>query len=85
MGLLTRADLVNALAQGRTDQPISEFMRPAPEPVAESDQLEKSYELLRQERCSTMPVLRDGRLVGMITLENILEWVMVNTALRRTS
>ena len=47
--------------------------------------LEKSYELLRQDRCSTLPVVREGRLVGMITLENIAEWVMVNTALHRAT
>ena len=83
VGVLARADLVRALGEGRGNTRIRDVMRSACEVVAETDQLEKPYELLKDERCSSVPVVRDGRLVGMITLENILDWVMVRTALSR--
>lgn len=83
VGVLTRADLVRALGQGQADVRIGEVMRPACDVVAENDQLERPYELLKEERCSSVPVVRDGRLVGLITLENILDWVVLHTALRR--
>jgi Zn-dependent protease/CBS domain-containing protein len=83
VGVLRRADLVRALADGRADTRIGEVMQPTCEVVADNDQLERPYELLKEDRCSSVPVVRDGRLVGLITLENILDWVVLHTALRR--
>lgn len=85
VGVLTRDDLVAALAQIGPERRVGEVMRPTCGVVSATDQLEKPYEMLRAENCSTVPVVREGHLVGMITLENILEWVMINTALRRRS
>ncbi len=81
VGILTRNDLVRGLATEGQEAKVGSVMSPNCAVVADTERLEKSYELLRQDSCSTMPVVRDGRLVGMITLENILEWVMINTAL----
>ena len=85
VGLLTRDDLVAALAHIGPFRRVGEVMRPNCGVVSATDQLEKPYEMLRTENCSTVPVVREGHLVGMITLENILEWVMINTALRQRS
>jgi len=85
VGLLTRDDIVAALATSTPARRIGEIMRPNCGVVSATDQLEKSYEMLRGENCSTVPVVREGHLVGMITLENILEWVMINSALRQKS
>src|SRR5688572_15151138 len=85
LGLLTREDLVAALATSAPTRKVAEVMRPNCNVVSATDQLEKPYEMLREENCSTVPVVREGHLVGMITLENILEWVMINTALRQRS
>ena len=83
VGVLTRSDLIRALEQGREEARVADIMRPTCDVVTETDQLEKPYELLKGERCSSVPVVRDGRLVGLITLENILDWVMLQTALQR--
>jgi predicted transcriptional regulator len=83
VGLLTRDDLVAALAADGPTRRVGEFMRANCGVVSATDQLEKPYEMLRTENCSTVPVVREGHLVGMITLENILEWVMINSALRQ--
>jgi Zn-dependent protease/CBS domain-containing protein len=86
VGMLTRNDLVKALANGGPQTQVSTVMRSDCHTVTENEPLEKSYELLRQHNCSTLPVLSDERrLVGMITLENIAEWIMVNSALRHTA
>ena len=85
VGILTRDDLVAALAKIGPGRSVGEVMRPDCGVVSATDQLEKPYEILRVQQCSTLPVVREGHLVGVITLENILEWVMVNTALRRRS
>lgn len=85
IGLLTRNDLVAALATSGPDRKVGEVMRANCGVVSATDRLEKPYEMLREDNCSTVPVVREGHLVGMITLENILEWVMINSALRQKS
>jgi len=83
--VLTRNDLVRALAERGPETKVGSVMRSDCHLVTEGEMLEKSYEMLRQDNCSTLPVVREGRLVGMITLENIAEWVMVHTALHHTT
>ncbi len=36
---------------------------------------------MRVGRCPTLPVTQGGRLVGLLTLENVGEMMMVNSAL----
>ena len=50
-------------------------------PVGGVARLERMPREPLQDNCSTLPLVREGRLVGMITQENIAEWVMLNTAL----
>jgi Zn-dependent protease len=80
IGLLTRQDLVRGLAERGPTAKVSEVMRSDCGLVNETDLVEKTYETLRQQNCSSLPVARDGQLVGMITLENITEWVMLKNA-----
>ena len=45
--------------------------------------LTSALESLRERECASAPVLSNGRLVGLLTLENVGELVMVNTALKQ--
>jgi predicted transcriptional regulator len=81
LGLLTRTDLVRALAAGGPEQTVASVMRPGCSFVEETEPLEVAFSRLQQNECATLPVARNGQLVGLLTLENIGEWVMVQTAL----
>ena len=83
LGLLTRHDLVRGLAEHGPGARIGDVMRNDCVRVGETDLVEKTYDTLRQQNCSSLPVLRDGELVGMITLENITEYIMLNNAVHR--
>ncbi|HET8712902.1 MAG TPA: CBS domain-containing protein, partial [Gemmatimonadales bacterium] len=37
---------------------------------------------LRECRCQSLPIMADGRLAGVLTLENVGEYVMIDAALR---
>ena len=37
---------------------------------------------MRQENCGVMPVLENGRIIGLLTLTNISELVMLRSATR---
>ena len=39
-------------------------------------------EKLQADDCSTLPVMHDGRLVGLVTTENLGELMMVRAALQ---
>ena len=82
IGLLTRQDLVKGLADRGPTARVADVMRPDCGAVSETDLVEKTYERLRQQSCSSLPVARDGQLVGMITLENITEWIMLKNAVK---
>jgi len=83
LGMLTRNALLTALAEGGQDVRVAQVMHRDCGAVDESDMLEKTFEQMRQSKCPAMPVLRSGRVVGMITLENVGEWMMIQSALRQ--
>ncbi|TWU26271.1 putative zinc metalloprotease Rip3 [Novipirellula galeiformis] len=83
LGILTRSDLVAALAEGRQDTLVTSIMREGCGTVDERDMLQDTFLRMQQAECSTMPVVRDERLTGIITLENIGEWMMIQSAIRK--
>jgi hypothetical protein len=38
---------------------------------------------MKETGCRTLPVVRGGELIGMISLENIGEWMMIQKALHQ--
>jgi Zn-dependent protease len=81
VGILTRQDLLTALARLPQDTPVSEVMQRDFRQVDESETLESAFTRLQECACHTMPVTSNGRLVGLLTLENVGEFVMIQTAL----
>jgi Zn-dependent protease len=83
-GVLSRADLMRALASAGLSGSVADVMRRPPEcgPVDENVPLATAFDRMRQSSCPLFPVTRNGELVGMLTLENIGEFIMVRTALR---
>ncbi len=82
-GLLTRKDALTALAGGHTGARVGDVMQRECPVVDESEMLEDTFLRMREGDCSTLPVVSDGRLVGMVTLENVGEWIMIHSALDR--
>jgi len=81
IGMLRRNDLVKALSEGRRDTAVTEGMSRDCETVEEASSLQSAIESMRERQCATMPVVASGRMVGLLTLENISEMIMVNTAM----
>ena len=81
VGILRRNDLVKALADGRRDSTVSQAMCRDCEPVDLSASLTKTLENMRANQCATVPVTDGANIVGLLTLENISELVMVKSAM----
>jgi len=83
VGMLTRSDLLAAIAEGKQDTAIATVMRRDVRTVDEAEMLDSTFQRMREGGRSTLPVLREGRLVGIVTLENVGEWMMIQSALRK--
>lgn len=81
VGILRRNDLVKALSDGRRDALVADVMCRECETVDEGAPLRGAVETMHARQCGTVPVVADGRIVGLLTLENTSELIMVNAAL----
>ncbi len=82
VGLVTRQDVVTALEAGGQRQTVASFMREPGIHCGPEDALDASLESLRGSSLPLLPVLQEGRLVGLLNSENILEAIMFRRALR---
>jgi len=84
VGILARADLLKAIAGGRTDTRVGEVTRRICGAVRPEEMLEDVFRRMQESGCPAVPVFEPGRgLVGMVTLENVGEFAMVEAALHR--
>lgn len=84
VGILTRSDLLRALAHGQTHAPVSEVMQRDFRAVDPGDMLETAFLKLQDCQCHTLPVVRRGELVGLVTAENLGEFLMIQAALQKS-
>ena len=84
VGLLRRGDVISALAEGGSNGRVGEVMETDCGTVEDTEMLASTFQRMREGGCSALPVVHDGRLVGMVTLENVGELMMINSALRQS-
>jgi Zn-dependent protease/predicted transcriptional regulator len=81
VGMVDRSGLVRTLGERGRDVRISEVMQQDCPAVQENEMLDRTFQIMREGRCTTLPVLRNQELVGLITLENVGELIMLQSAL----
>lgn len=82
VGVLTRSNLIKALSQQGQNGLVSEFMMPLKETAEEDELLENAFARLQKCDCHAIPVMRNGSLVGLLTMDNVGEFLMIQSALR---
>lgn len=82
VGILTRDSLLRALAREGKDLPVSEVMQRDFQMVEASEMLETGFRRLQNCQCRTLPVTRNGRLAGLVTMDNLGEFMMIQSALK---
>jgi Zn-dependent protease/CBS domain-containing protein len=81
VGLLTRRDLLSALHEHGPAALVASAVRRDVEPVEARAPLEEIFQRMQVEGLPAVPVVEAGRLAGMLTMENIAEFLMVRAAL----
>jgi len=82
-GVLLRSDVLKALAQRGSDWRVRDIMRREFEVVDGADMLETAFARLQACNCHTLPVTSRGALVGLLTMENVGEFLLIQSALGR--
>ncbi len=83
VGVLVRDDLLRGFAKQGGTALVSDWMRADFCIAGTSDPLEGVLARLEGDRCRTVLVVQDGKLVGLVTPDNVGELLMVEAA-RRT-
>ncbi|MEK7823477.1 MAG: CBS domain-containing protein, partial [Candidatus Eisenbacteria bacterium] len=63
--------------------PVGEVIAPGRQVAEAGEPLEDVLQRMREHRRPALPVVSGGRLVGMVTLENVSELLLVQQALKR--
>ncbi|HXH50803.1 MAG TPA: CBS domain-containing protein, partial [Terriglobia bacterium] len=83
LGMLTREDMTRRLAQTGPDTRVRDSMRRDIPTVDSRQKLEQALVIIRECNCRSLPVTHDGRLVGLLTLDNVGEFLSIHSALRQ--
>ncbi len=82
VGVLTRDALLAGLAHDGPDGDVGAIMERSFAVAHPAEMLDVSVERLEKSPCKSMPVVANGRVVGMLTAESVGELMMVRGALR---
>lgn len=80
IGLVTRRDVIAGLNAGH-DSTVHSFMRQEVPVCSPQEPLEGVLDRMREADLPLMPVVQDGRLVGLVTPENTVEFILIRRAL----
>jgi Zn-dependent protease/CBS domain-containing protein len=82
IGILERDDLIRALSQRGQNVPVVDVMRRNLPSVDSHEMVETALMRLQESGAKALPVVHAGQLVGLITTENITEFLMIRSALK---
>jgi Zn-dependent protease/CBS domain-containing protein len=80
-GVLTRGDLLKALAEHHENTMVRDVMTREFEMVDEHEMLEPAFQRMQASAVHIAPVTRFGCIVGILTVENVGELLMIQAAI----
>lgn len=81
IGVLTQSHMLTALAKHGPESLVSDTMQQEVEFADSHEMLESVLARLSECACHTLPVTHKGRLVGLVTMDNIGEFLRIQAAL----
>jgi len=83
VGILSSKNLLHGFSQRGPDAPVSEFMLRNCPAIAPEASLQSALEKFQESGCRVLAVVDRDRLVGLLTMDNLSEFVMLQSALKR--
>ncbi len=79
LGIVTDHSLLKAELTGRaTESTVEEWMSRRPETLTTEDTIGDAVKLCRDASLSRVPVLRDGRLLGVVHRRSLVQWMVTH-------
>ena len=85
VGILTRDRLMKALAQEGQSLAVADAMDTDFETALSGEMLQKAFTRLQSCNCRILPVLKNGELAGLLNMENVGEFMMIQSALKKSA
>ena len=82
IGILDRDTFMKALSERGQNTSVAEIMRRDITEIDSHEMVEAALQRLQANGSKTLPVTHNGQLVGLITSENITEYLMIRSAMR---
>jgi Zn-dependent protease/predicted transcriptional regulator len=82
VGVLTQKNLISSLKSDGERAAVGDVMQRSFVAVNAEEMLDVSFGKLSECQCHTLPVLHDDRLVGLLTMDNVGEFIRIQTALK---
>ncbi len=82
VGVLTQSSMLEILSEQGEQAPVASAMRRDFRLAERSEMIGPVFRRLQGNSCRTVPVLDGGRLVGLVTLDNIGEFLSIQAALQ---
>jgi len=83
-GMLTRSAMLKALAEHGEATKVGDVMDRAFVQADPGEQADDVLTRLKSCGCHSLPVIQNGQLLGVLTMDNVGEYVMVQAALKGT-
>jgi len=80
-GILTQTDLLKALSEKENHPTVASAIQKKYATVDYLDMLESAFAKLNDCECHTLPVMHKGRLVGLVTMDNLGEYFRIQAAM----
>lgn len=81
-GILTQNDLIKALSAGDHNASVIATMQDGFVTVNSLDMLDTAFAKLQDCNCHTLPVTHENRLVGLLTMDNLGEYMRIQAAMK---
>lgn len=79
VGVLTRKDLMRALAENNPSVVVEHVMQGSCPVVEDTAMLDEAFQRMQESQCPIALVTKNGKLVGVLSLENVGEYTMIAT------
>ena len=80
-GILTQTDLLKALSDRENYPTVASAIQKDYATVDHLEMLESAFSKLNHCNCHTLPVMQNGKLVGLVTMDNLGEYMRIQAAM----
>jgi Zn-dependent protease/predicted transcriptional regulator len=81
VGILSESGLLEGLRKNGEETIVTDVMEKSFKTADSYEMLETAFARLRECSCHTMPILHNGELVGLVTMDNIGEFIRIQSML----